>query len=284
MAWSPLLPLPWTKGAKWLVYTAVSPPITGAVALYDVIASSDENPPTEWRYLQWRFQRATPVGTEEDVAVFTMNIVNVTGGQNDPTWTAGDYTACEAAMAELWNTLRNFINTSHTLTRVDWYARSFNPAIPLGQDVRTNPGPGVKQPNRFNRAGPPVHITQYNQAGLGAATAEIYQAAMSVTLRTATRPHWGRIYLPGITSSEIGGTQGRFDTAPITAVANAFAEFQDDLAGQGFHLVVPVTQQQQLYAQGLNWVTEIAVDDIPDVIRRRRPKQVKTRVVGAATP
>jgi|tagenome__1003787_1003787.scaffolds.fasta_scaffold20874887_3 hypothetical protein len=284
MTWAPSLPTQWSKGAKWLVYSAISPPITGAVALYDAIATSDESPPTEWRYLQWRFQRMTPVGTEEDVAIITMNIVNVTGGNNDPTWTAGDYTACEAAITELWTALKVHVNPSHTLTRIDWYVRAFNPEVPVGQDVRVVPGPGQKQLNRFVRSGPPVHMTVINQAGSGIGAQEIYQAAMSVTFKTATRPHWGRLYVPGMGTSEIGGSQGRFDLSRITDVANKFAEFQDDLAQQGFHLVVPATQQDHLYAQGLNWVTDIVVDDIPDVIRRRRPKQAVSKVSGVPTP
>lgn len=284
MAWSPALPTSWTKGDKWLVWLTQGPAITGALALYDAIANSDESPPTEWRYLQWRFTRATPVGTEEDVAVFTTNIVNVTNGQNDPTWTAGDYTAVEANIMELWSSIRPFVSSSHTLTRVDWYARSFNPEIPYGQDVRTVPGPGAKQLNRFNRSGPPVHLTVINQAGTAAGVPEIYQAAMSVTFRTATRPHWGRVYLPGVTTDIVGGSFGRFNSGNVSATANAWAEFQDDLASGGFHLVVPVTQQDHLYAHGLNWITEIVVDDIPDVIRRRRPKQTLTRHTGVPTP
>src|SRR3954453_19208032 len=55
MTWAPSLPTQWSKGAKRRLSPAISPPIPGAVALYDAIATSDESPPTEWRYLQWRF-------------------------------------------------------------------------------------------------------------------------------------------------------------------------------------------------------------------------------------
>jgi hypothetical protein len=67
-------------------------------------------------------------------------------------------------------------------------------------------------------------------------------------------------------------------------MANMTAELVDDLAAKGFQLVVPTTQTDSALQGGLNVVTAIQVDDVPDVIRRRRPSTPKIRTIGVATP
>jgi energy-coupling factor transporter ATP-binding protein EcfA2 len=66
--------------------------------------------------------------------------------------------------------------------------------------------------------------------------------------------------------------------------ANQMAELIDDLHQKGFQIVVPTTQVQNVIHYALSTVSQVVVDDIPDVQRRRRPKQAALRSVGAPLP
>jgi len=90
------------------------------------------------------------------------------------------------------------------------------------------------------------------------------QVALSVTFRTSSRKNWGRFYLPGLTSSSIAATTGYVDEAVCDQVANA-AQGLTDQIGTSPALVVWSTAKGN-YAIP----TEVAVDNVPDVIRRRR--------------
>jgi hypothetical protein len=52
------------------------------------------------------------------------------------------------------------------------------------------------------------------------------------------------------------------------------------LAGSDFQIAVPVTSIDKVDARVLLNVTSVQIDDIPDVIRRRRPKFAALRVVA----
>lgn len=284
MALTPPLTTLWGYGAKWLIHKAGSAIKAGANELWDVITESDEQPPVEWRKLMFSFQRATPVGTEEDFATISMHLAKRSAGAIDGAWGSGDYSQIDANITELWNVLSPLVHVSHTLTTVKYYSMSFNPDIPLGQTATgIDPATG-KFLNMFTKSGPPLHIATFNLAGTSNQPPEAYQVAMSVTLRTATRAHWGRVYLPGMSSSDVAGSYGRFAGSATGFAANAFAEFVDDCGKQDKFVVIPMTQADKKYAHALNTVSAVAVDDVPDVVRRRRPKQVVTRSVGTPTP
>jgi hypothetical protein len=112
-----------------------------------------------------------------------------------------------------------------------------------------------------------------------------FQVALSVTERTSIPKHWGRFYLPGFQAQamETATGTGRWGSTTQATVANATATLYEDLASSGLVPVVVQVQRDKVYAPALNTVTEIVVDDIPDVIRRRRPKQVISRAIGVPT-
>jgi len=283
MATIPALPASLTKGIKWLLHhpEVIDSPFW---ILYDHISKQDPASELLWRKIYVRYGRATPSATVEDDAVFTLNVSNITGGQLDGTWTAGDYAAVDGALQELLTGLDPFISTSHTMKDCRYYQAGFNVDLPIGSNVWKAGDPG-DEPKRFQKMGPPAHIFLPTGAnGSSPSQSAAYQVAMSVTFRTPAPKHWGRVYLPGTTAGELTGTFGRFSTATATAVANLFAEFQDDLNKLDFQVVVPTTQQDGKYATGLSGVTDMVVDDIPDVIRRRRPKQPGFRQIGVPAP
>ena len=283
MATVPSLPTVLDKVAKWLLKhedVLVSP----FLVLYDYISDQTPIESLLWRHVTVRYARATPASTVEDYAQFGFNITNITGGQLDTTWTAGDYTIVDAAIDEMLSKIVVAQSTSHSLVDVRYYQAGFNPALPIGQAV-WKVGDAGDPPNRFIKMGPPVHLHIPGSTGGQTAGGVLpYQVAMSVTLKTPGPRHWGRMYIPGLAFPDLSSSFGRFSQTIQTTVANAFAEMQDDLTSQGFQLVVPTTQQDGRYATGLSGVNSIVVDDIPDVIRRRRPKQPAIKQVGVPTP
>lgn len=273
---------------RWLVKVAVE---TTTLVLNDLftdgVGQVDTSQDVEWRQLTFRYQRTTPAATEEDYAMFKVDVVNMTGGNLDSSWTEGDYTNVDAAVQELAGVLMPLSSSSHTLVDVQYHRRAFNPDVNWGQPVPqmvTDPVTNrQKEINRFVRTGPPLHVKSINLIGTAAGAALPYQSAMSVTFKTAAPKHWGRVYLPGLQISETG-LHGRFQPTAMTAVANAFAEFASDLSANDFYIKVAMTQHERHYEAALQAVDSIVVDDIPDVIRRRRPRQAAGRATGVATP
>lgn len=221
------------------------------------------------------FQRATPTGTSEDFAQFKLDLVNITGGAIDNSWTSGDVAAVETALATFWTTLKPEVGNIATLKERRYYAMGFNP---------DDPGPGNRNASNgsaFLNTGPPFNIVSVGTAGTGT-SAMPYQIATTCTFRTAWTKHWGRAYLPN--PWHTGGlvdTNGRLVSAHRTVVADAFHDLFDTLATSDFLAVVPVTDLDKQTFHGLLGVTQTVVDDVPDVIRRRRPKQALARTIGA---
>lgn len=265
---TPALPAPLPKFARVLI-KGVPFVTAGLEAFYDYITEATAVQDVQWRYVVLRWSRSTPVGTVEDHAQIGINIVNITGGNIDTTWTTGDYTTCEGFLDEWVNVLAPYIHQSHTLVDYRWYVRQF--AVPMT---------AVK---RFADTGPPARITPKSTAMLGIGTCLPYQSAMSVTLRTPTPRHWGRFYLPGIPPANMAASS-RLLSSVTVSLANNVAELADDLAGQDFQMVVPTTQVNRVLVPALQTVTSIQVDDVPDVIRRRRPKQASVKTVGTPSP
>jgi len=251
---------------------------------YEWISGANDHQELVWRYVQFVFTRATPAGTQEDVAVFGLNLLNMTSGQIDSSWDTTDYTEAETDFTEWLGTLNSYFSNTITLKELRWYVRQFNPDLPLGSSTNTlDPATG-KPYARFAQSGTVARVHPVNTVGGATAFPVPYQVAMSVTFKTAQAKHWGRIYLPGVTQGWLDTTDGRFGGGVIVPIANATAELADDLAKRQLHLVIPTTQAGGKFHVALQTVTQIQVDDIPDVIRSRRPKQTKIRQAGVPLP
>jgi hypothetical protein len=94
--------------------------------------------------------------------------------------------------------------------------------------------------------------------------------ACSITFRTAVRKSWGRTYLP--ISIDAIGINGRPKNVAVDAIATATNTLVTTAATNDFHLVVV----SQPLASSLN-VERIEVDNVADVIRRRRWKATTYR-------
>lgn len=282
MANTPLIPTDLFEGPTWLLkFGAVD--IPGIASAFTVVSEMDALENLQWRYLSFRYTRATPAGTQEDMAQWGLNIAQVSAGLLNTDWQAADYTTVDGNVEALWTILRTVTSNTHTLVDYQYHLRSYSSELKIGLSVPqtvTEPDGSVREIQRFAPSGPPLHTVVKNQGGSVSGTPHPYSSAMSVTLKSAVRRHWGRVYLPGLASALTPGAFGRFDVVQMQTVADAFHDFFAAIDTAGFAIVVPSSQANRKYAAGLLSVTQVQVDDIPDTVRRRRSKQALNRAVG----
>jgi len=212
-----------------------------------------------WMHWTFWFARNTPTGTTEDAAIIGWDIVNLTSGVVDYTWDAADFTTVNNKLYTFWTTVKPQISGAFKLTAIKAHERRFAQPI-TATDKYQDSGP-AKFTNVFTAEG-----------GTNAGDPLPYQVAMSVTEKTPLRKHWGRFYLPGL-SEAANDTNGRWTSSAVTSVRAAAETLYSDLYDAQFPVVVASTQSENVFNGRLIGVTEIQVDDVPDVIRRRRPKQ-----------
>jgi len=211
---------------------------------YDESNSQAEVPSSAFgRRLIFRFTRA---GLGEDVGQIHWDLVNITAGDLDDTWTTGDFTTVEGIADTAWTAWKGQIPNIWTLSEYRWYRL----------------GPGATPPE------PAVRVTPRSAAATVSGATVPPQIAQSVTLKTGLRKHWGRFYLPGPGAAGYSSSTGHITTGYTDATANAMHAAIGSLAAADFYLVVFNAARSRMFN-----VESIQVDDIPDVIRRRRPKR-----------
>lgn len=239
----------------------------GFAYLDGLLADSGTGDPLEWRRFVLRVSRSSPSGTSEDIAQIKLDLVNLTGGTVDTSWTSGDYAAVKARLDTLTTALKPYMASVAAWSEYRAYHMSYNTT------------PDVLRP--FVDTGPPLYVATATGAGTGVGVMP-YQVAVSVTFRTAWPKHWGRVYMPlPWLSGGLVDTFGRINPGYRTAVANLWHAALSGLADDGFLAVVPVGQVGKAPYHALLGVSDVVVDDVPDVVRRRRPRQVGARTVGA---
>ena len=216
----------------------------------------------EWRRVAIRWEDVISSDTADDCFI-TLDIANITNGAIDDSWTEGDYATCETLIDQFL-----FAWAPHCVSRLKaselrWYRRAFNDYA-------------IQKP--FADSGPPVRVTTVNHPGTGTLTAAP-QTALSITEVTTFPKNWGRFYLPGLGSGAIG-PDGRLLSTVQDQVAGNVLALYDGLMGAEFFPVVPTTQVGKVPARGLLTVGEIHIDDVIDVIRRRRLKHSLRTVVA----
>lgn len=231
-----------------------------AIQYIHTISDSSAATPSSWAHVQ---MVGGPVGSTEraDDFVTTMDIVNITGGDVDSSWTQADYTAVHSVISSLMGAWSNNMSSGVTWREARYYKRSFNPL--------SNPKPFVK-------SGPPQAVFPY--ASVGAVSGhQAPQVAMTTTDRTPYPRHWGRNYWPhpagGLTTAD-----GYILTSTVDAWANTLHSAYAQLMGAEFFPVVVVTQVDKVPTRGLLTVSEVQVDNVWDVVRRRRNKLTTHRV------
>lgn len=255
------IPAPLPLWAKAVVQ--IAPYVTSY--LISLIDFGEENhDPLLWSRYQHVFTRSTPTGTSEDVAVVTMDIVNITGGAVDATWTTGDENTVATALTTFWASVMANCHTGLTWKELRRYELTFN---------------DMSNPKPFAPSGPPKRIWTPMTSGTGTGSPLPYQCAATITERTPWPKHWGRMYIPGVVQGKVDAN-GRWTSATVSSLANAYSTLATSLQSAGFFLIVPVTQVDKVPTRGILNVTSVQVDDIPDVMTSRRARQpaIRTRL------
>jgi hypothetical protein len=206
-------------------------------------------------YVQHCFQMKDGTGafTDKERGLNGVHWINTTGGDLDTTWTAADYALIETGFQTLWTSLGGMIPNEVRLVEHRWYAF----------------GPGVAAPN------PPVRVTTLATPIQGTGTViQPHQVSSTITFRTSLRRHWGRIYLPIYASTANIVAGGQLSSGAVDAIASAGSSYIK--SGNANGLAPVIWDRNRKSALG---VTSVEVDSVPDIIRRRRPRQTNYRKI-----
>jgi hypothetical protein len=202
------------------------------------------------------------VSPDEDVAVMTMHIRQVVAGAPDLLPVTDEGRTDFASRCANWlGEVQTYISSQYLCRELRFYD------IPDG-------GPFLpKDPRGY--MGDPVKIAPMNARGLSPAFQVPAQIAVSVTFKTAHRKRWGRFYIPGFTVNSLTGN-ARLSPGVCDALANS-THHLTSRSGTGAALTVFSRKY---------WNHEdpetIQVDDVLDVIRRRRLSNTTHRGTAAA--
>jgi hypothetical protein len=206
-----------------------------------------------WR----RFQvitKNTASNNSADNQIFTFDLVNYTNGFLDNTWTAGDYSRVQTQLQAFFTAYAPAMSPYLTFSEARAYIMAFN---------------ALGNPKPFAESGAPEWVQAFNTPGTGTGGSPA-QGCTTVTEFTPARRHWGRQYLPTLAGSAYVATTGRVNQIIVDSVVQQWHAFVEGVHLDGLQLVIPMTQSNKVATRTLNGVTAIGVDDVPDVVRRRR--------------
>lgn len=203
--------------------------------------------------VQVQFNRTEPAGVRENVALFDLHLSTNAGlGAAWSPLSTTTIASVETALDAFWTTLK-VRHTPHWLLG-GYVWRHFGADYPLGTTGLSKPSPIFRTTTR-------------SVAGTSVAAAYTPdQLAQTVTFRTASRRHWGRSYMPAADATQVD-QYGRLTNGYCDALAGAFDTFFSTINGLAAetHAVVWSSKYRGFFS-----VRQLAVDNVPDVIRRRR--------------
>lgn len=214
-----------------------------------------------------RWSRTQFAGLADDFAEFTLYwSVQAAGVSNLSKLTDADAAVVENKMFTSW------FSPIATMVSNDWRAedalwRHWSADNPRDKQGRV-------------KLSPPWRLQNLGWAGTGTAARLPDQVALTTTFRTASRQHWGRFYMGGITVSSLADyNQGQLPDLGCDTLASAMNSLLVDLADDA--RIINLWIWSNTY-RGCCSVTELAVDSVFDVVRSRRAKQVRYRKVYPA--
>jgi hypothetical protein len=196
---------------------------------------------------------AAPYSTrDQDVVDLYWFPIDGAGAYVDPTfWTSDDYNAADDAIGAWWSAVGAHCSPRITLKQVRYYLHGVGAPPPQVVQYVTNPG----------------------VIGGGTGSTLPYQSSETTTFRTASQRHWGRIYVPGLTSAWMdtaGAQAGRFFHSIVDDVATGASTHLSSFGSDNTAIdlwVQCVWSPASSYALG---IYQYEADDVPDVQRSRR--------------
>jgi hypothetical protein len=254
-----------------LWYIAETVAIGVSWKLYDygqeILPAGGTDEAAEWRKFVVKFSDSSS-GDDADDQQFGLHIVNYTNGSIDNTWNQADFDNCNALIDSFVQTFLPYVCSRLSYSQLTAYRMAYNPYT-------------IAEP--FVDSGAPVFNNPKTLPG-GTSGQIPPQPAQTVTFRTLTRRNWGRIYLPSLIPNAYTSS-GRLTTTLVDALAAAAQAMVENLAATGMHIVVPATSvggskgHPGTPTRALQAIQAVAVDDVSDVIRRRRHKTITHRAV-----
>ena len=216
----------------------------------------------EGSQLTVQFSRTVEAGYDEDRAMFRVHLaVDAGPGANMVPLSNSQAAAVEANFDQAWAThLGALVATRWTLAEYTW--RNFGAAYPLAEDGTSKPGPIWR-------------TTPMAVPGSSAGVPIADQLAATVTYRTPSRKHWGRSFWGGLTTLAFDQElQGKLANGYVQSLCEGFDMWHVANAGEAAVTNLWVWSAKH---RGALSVTEVSVDDVPDVQRRRRAKSASFR-------
>lgn len=192
------------------------------------------------------FSRTTPAATREDRMAINLSIGKQAGTTTSYFDATADLNACKTAIEGWWTSQRGTITDQVTLLEIRWYRVSLD----------------------HLKSGPPLRVDAIGVAGQFSSSRVPDQLSATITFKTASRKHWGRVYIPGLAANSWDTTYGRLTTSRADSLATYMRSLIVDLNTAGFEMCV-----WSRTARSVLHIYELHVDDVPDIQRRRRPKQ-----------
>ena len=189
------------------------------------------------------WDRTPTPGPVEDSAITHFDFLNLTNGNPDDTWTDADFVQLEGIITPNLTAYATLWHPSTVLDQYRWYKL----------------GPGIPTPN------PPVRITEVNVPGTSSATRLPPQCSATITDRSGVRLEWGRKYIPLDNSGALVAGTGRLSTTVVDLLAQQADSLYSAAAAADFLPVVYGKARQKTYS-----IESVQVDDVVDIIRRRR--------------
>lgn len=219
----------------------------------DLIASDADL--LQFDHVDVRFTRTEATGIREDIAQFGLNMIALAGAIPAVDYMTDAHKATvEGFIDTWWTTVKPRVYSHWLLNGYQWR--------------RGNMGGPYSVKSGFVLLQPVNRVTSRSVAGTNAVGLLADQSSQNVTFQTASRKHWGRAYPPAPASDQVTANS-RFTTAACDAVGGAWDVL---LNAMGTNATVFAPVVASLQHRGLLTLVAVKVDDVPDVIRRRRPK------------
>lgn len=260
MAPSPI-PAPLPPWARALIQLSplIAAGLQEALQYIGVLDDATSSTPDAWMHVQLVGQPNNSVELADNF-VTTMDIVNITNGAVDSSWTTTDITNVSSALATLQTAWMSRMSADYQWREQRYYKRYFN---------------AYSETAPFAKSGPPQEVRPFVGTGTGTGF-QAPQVAVTSTDRTAYPRHWGRNYWPH-PGSGVVSSGGYISQANVDSWATAVQSCYQTLMASEYFPVVVVTQVDKVPTRGLLTVSEVQVDNVFDVVRRRRSHKTTYR-------
>ena len=231
---------------------------------------ADHENPTTWLHAQLIGQPKSSTERADDF-VTTIDLLNVTNGFPDSSWTQADFDTVHAHLDNLCTSWCSRMSDDYRWREMRFYLRTFNPY-------------SITEP--FAKTGPPAIIYPMTVAGTKLAY-QAPQVCVTSTDRTAYPLHWGRNYWPHPGGATVA-SGGMIQPGEVDSLCELVSGVYELLMADDFFPVVPTTQYTQgttvIPMRGLLTVSEVQVDNLFDILRSRRPKRATYKKILPVGP